>query len=163
MDAIPSIYVGTYGQYNNGSLFGKWFDLTDYADKSDFIDAITEYHKAEYDPEFMFQDYEGIPEQFVSECSIDSAFWDYMDAVSSSHLDDDVFSAGMCLGIPYEEIEDKYQGHHNSKTDLAYEYIESTGMLSDVSDSISNYFDYDSFGRDLAMDYSEFDGHYFLC
>lgn len=28
-----SVYVGTYGKYNNGSLFGAWLDLSDYADK----------------------------------------------------------------------------------------------------------------------------------
>ena len=30
LENAPRIYVGTYGQYNNGSLLGKWFDLTDY-------------------------------------------------------------------------------------------------------------------------------------
>ena len=29
-----SVYVGTYGKYNNGSLFGAWLDLSDYADKA---------------------------------------------------------------------------------------------------------------------------------
>ena len=23
------VYVGTYGKYNNGSLFGAWLDLSD--------------------------------------------------------------------------------------------------------------------------------------
>ncbi|NIJ52318.1 hypothetical protein FHS68_001474 [Dyadobacter arcticus] len=32
----PKIYVGTYGTYNSGSLFGKWFDLTDYAETKEF-------------------------------------------------------------------------------------------------------------------------------
>ena len=30
------VYVGTYGKYNNGSLFGAWLDLSDYSDKEDF-------------------------------------------------------------------------------------------------------------------------------
>ena len=25
------VYVGTYGKYNNGSLFGAWLDLSDYS------------------------------------------------------------------------------------------------------------------------------------
>ena len=28
----PRIYVGTYGMYNSGSLYGKWFDLSAYTD-----------------------------------------------------------------------------------------------------------------------------------
>ena len=26
------IYVGTYSKYNNGSLSGDWFDLSDYSE-----------------------------------------------------------------------------------------------------------------------------------
>ena len=33
------VYVGTYNKYNNGSLFGKWLDLSDYSDKDEFMEA----------------------------------------------------------------------------------------------------------------------------
>lgn len=33
------VYVGTYNKYNNGSLFGKWLDLSDYSDKDEFLEA----------------------------------------------------------------------------------------------------------------------------
>ena len=36
------VYVGTYGKYNNGSLFGAWLDLSDYSDKEDFYEACRE-------------------------------------------------------------------------------------------------------------------------
>ena len=52
-----SVYVGTYGKYNNGSLLGAWLDLSDYADKEEFYEACRELHKDEEDAEFMFQDY----------------------------------------------------------------------------------------------------------
>ena len=45
-------------KYNEGSLFGKWFELSDYANYEEFLVAIKEFHKDEEDPEFMFQDYE---------------------------------------------------------------------------------------------------------
>ena len=38
------VYVGTYGKYNNGSLFGAWLDLSDYADKEEFYEACRELH-----------------------------------------------------------------------------------------------------------------------
>ena len=57
-----SVYVGTYGKYNNGSLFGAWLDLSDYADKEEFYEACRELHKDEEDAEFMFQDWENVEE-----------------------------------------------------------------------------------------------------
>ena len=33
------VYVGTYGKYNNGSLFGAWLDLSNYSDKEEFYEA----------------------------------------------------------------------------------------------------------------------------
>ena len=70
-----SVYVGTYGKYNNGSLFGAWLDLSDYADKEEFYEACRELHKDEEDAEFMFQDYENIPENLISESWISGNFF----------------------------------------------------------------------------------------
>ena len=157
-----AIYVGTYGKYNSGSLFGKWFDLNDYSDVGEFNDAIKEYHKGEYDPEYMFQDWEGIPDQFISECSIDSKFWDYLDTINDSYLDVEVFQAGSDLDIPYDEIQDRYCGAFESDTDLAYYLVESMDLLGDASELVSRYFDYEAYGRDEAINYySEHNGHYF--
>lgn len=48
------IYVGTYAKYNEGSIFGKWLDLSDYSDSEEFYEACRELHKDEEDPELMF-------------------------------------------------------------------------------------------------------------
>lgn len=72
-----AIYVGTYAKYNAGSLFGKWFNLSDFADKDEFLEACKELHKDEDDPEFMFQDRENIPEELVSESWISDIFSSY--------------------------------------------------------------------------------------
>lgn len=53
---VPAVYVGTYHQYNCGSIFGKWFDLTDFDDEDAFYDACRTLHAGEEDPELMFQD-----------------------------------------------------------------------------------------------------------
>lgn len=73
------VYVGTYGKYNNGSIFGKWVELSDF----------------------------------------------------------------------------------DSDTDLAHEYVESTGLLHGMPETVERYFDYEAFGRDLAFDFMEFNGYYF--
>ena len=63
-----------YRKYNEGSLYGKWLSLSDYADKEEFYKACAELHKDERDPEFMFQDYENIPDSLVGECWISEKF-----------------------------------------------------------------------------------------
>lgn len=34
------VYVGTYNKYNNGSLFGKWLDLSDYSDQGRIFGSV---------------------------------------------------------------------------------------------------------------------------
>ena len=70
-----SVYVGTYGKYNSGSIAGKWLKLSKYESKNDFLQTCSRLHKDESDPEFMFQDYENIPESMISESFISDEIW----------------------------------------------------------------------------------------
>ena len=65
-----SIYVGTYAKYNNGSNAGEWLKLSDYSSVDEFWDACKELHKDETDPEYMFQDWENIPDSLISESKL---------------------------------------------------------------------------------------------
>lgn len=60
-----------------------------------------------------------------------------------------------------ERFEEAYCGEWDSERDYAEDYIDSTGMLDGVNDTLRNYFDYDAFTRDLFMDYWYEDGHVF--
>ena len=42
-----SVYVGTYAKYNDGSIFGKWLKLSDYADRKEFYEACAQLHSDE--------------------------------------------------------------------------------------------------------------------
>ncbi len=53
----PAVYVGTYHKYNCGSIFGKWFDLTEFDRQGGFYEARQALHADEWDAEFMFQDW----------------------------------------------------------------------------------------------------------
>ena len=75
------VYVGTYGKYNNGSLFGAWLNLSDYSDKEDLYEACRELHKDEEDAEYMFQDWENVPENLIGESWISENFFTLRDAV----------------------------------------------------------------------------------
>jgi antirestriction protein len=156
------LYVGTYNKYNNGSIQGAWIDLTDYTDSESFYQACAELHADEQDPEFMFQDFKGFPKDLYSESGNVDAIYEYIDFLNETHLSQEAVDAGLWLGIPLDKLEDAYYGQFDSDTDLAYEFIESTGLLQGVPDSITNYFDYEAFGRDLAMDFLVYNGFYFF-
>lgn len=70
-----NIYVGTYHKYNSGSLFGEWIDVTDFDSKEEFYNHIAELHNDEPDPEFMFQDWEYIPDNLIGESWVHEAVW----------------------------------------------------------------------------------------
>ena len=40
----------------------------------------------------------------------------------------------------------------NDMTDVAYEYVEQSGMLDNVPEFAQIYFDYEQFGRDLMIE-----------
>lgn len=52
-DGEPSVYVGTYGKYNDGSLCGLWIDLSSFDDYDEFINFCYAIHSDESDPELM--------------------------------------------------------------------------------------------------------------
>nr|DAG82288.1 MAG TPA: antirestriction protein [Caudoviricetes sp.] len=65
------VYCGTYGKYNAGSIDGDWMQLAKYQTNEEFLEACAKLHKDEYEPEFMFQDKECLPDEFYSESWID--------------------------------------------------------------------------------------------
>ena len=177
----PKIYVGTYGMYNNGSLYGKWFDLSDYTDSDELFKDCYEYHRNEFfssgcRPELMFQDWENIPDFLISESSLNEDTFKYFEIVSA--MDDDTAEAFQiyCTQIVYwpsngndlnetlEGFQESYQGYfgngNDPKTDFAYQFIEGTGLLAGASPMLERYFDCEAYGRALLLEgYSEYDGY----
>ncbi|MEZ6878848.1 antirestriction protein ArdA [Enterobacter sp. KBR-315C3_2022] len=159
----PAVYVGTYHKYNCGSIFGKWFDLTEFDGREDFYKACQALHADEWDAEFMFQDWEGIPSQFASESSVD---WDFIRAYRRAQEEgrDAAFIAwaeytGEC---DYDAFDDAYRGEAKSEEDYAYEYVNEHALLSAIPDDLRCYFDYEAYARDLFSDGLVFvDGYVF--
>ena len=160
------VYVGTYAKYNNGSIFGEWLTLGDYSDLSEFYDACKELHADEEDPELMFQDYETpeILKDLISECGINDEIFEISALLEGEDVE--MISAYISLGYDLteqtiEDAKDKFFGYYESDEALAEDYVEQTGILNEVPESLRYYFDYASYGRDLAFDFQEFNGYYF--
>ena len=146
----PSVYVGTYHKYNCGSIYGKWFDLTDFDEKEDFDAACHALHADEDDPELMFQDWEGIPDGLASESSIN---WAFIEAYKQAEEEGNgaAFFAWVeyTKECDYDAFLDAYRGEAESEEDYAYEYVEDNGLLNEVPEELRNYFDYKAYARDL--------------
>lgn len=151
------IYVGTYSKYNNGSLFGKWLELSDYIDNEDFLEACKKLHADEPDPEFMFQDWENIPEGLIGECWISENFFALRDTLENETEDTQeaflVWLNNSNQSIDSEDIsslfsqfEDEYRGVYACEEDFAYQMVEDYYNLPEFA---KTYFDYEKFARDL--------------
>lgn len=151
----PAIYVGTYSKYNNGSIAGKWLDLTNYATKEEFYEACKELHKDEADPEFMFQDFENFPEELYSESGMDERIIEF--ANMDEHEREIVMEyADACGSLP-DDLSDCYDAYftelssHNHEQELG-EYIVEEGLFGvAIPDELANYIDYEAIGRDSLM------------
>ena len=159
----PRVYVGTYGKYNSGSIDGAWLDLSDYSSLEEFYEAARELHKDEEDPEFMFQDHEGIPDGMVSESHLDPEFFEYQRVTSDWDEDTrDAFETFMeymwsgnegDMSEILEAFESSYRGEYRSLEDYAYELVDDVGGPRELlGDRVESYFDEDKFRRDLEAD-----------
>ncbi len=158
-------------------------DLSDYSDREEFYKACYEFHRNEFlsdgcRPELMFQDWEYIPNFLISESWLHEDTYKYFDAIAEMSSEGaeafELYSSniaswpgnGMDCDELLEGFNESYQGYFGgvikgAKIEFAYQYIEDTGMLSDVPEILERYFDYAVYSRDLFLEgYS--DGHIFL-
>jgi antirestriction protein len=151
----PSVYVGTYGKYNSGSIAGKWLDIADYADKDEFLTVCQDLH-GPGDHEYMFQDYENCPEGMISEGHIDEDLFAYaaLDDDDKERLEGFLESFGSCGTFEenLEKSEESGQGKHDSFEDWAREFFEE---VSEIPDHLASYIDWERVASDMAYDYTQ--------
>ena len=146
----PRIYVGTYAKYNDGSIDGKWIDISEYNTYEEFVDACRELHADEEDPEFMVQDYENFPERWYHEGGLPTE--EEFNKINDFYLMDDNLKQPFEVYVNYtnndsiEDFEEAYEGQFNSPEDFGYYCIENFGF----PDAAENYIDYEAYGRDLT-------------
>jgi len=157
----PSIYVGTYRKYNEGSLFGEWLKLEDYPDRDAFYAACRELHKDEHDPELMFQDWQDMPRGWVGESGhADERLWSEW-----TDLDDDerdmleLFLENVDQHGTLEQARESFAGTFDTQAEWAENWLEDAGVLSQVPEALRNYIDFDSYARDASFDGTTFVRH----
>ena len=163
------IYVGTYAKYNEGSLRGKWIDLSDCYDQDEFMEVCHELHQDEEEPELMFQAWEEIPDGLIDEGHLEEnffelrdeldrlsdkeqeAFWVWADG-NNAQFTQDAYSL-------VKAFQSAYIGSYASREDFAEELVK---MENDLSDFALSYFDFSKYADDLFdTDFWYKDGYVF--
>ncbi len=152
-DGEPSVYVGTYGKYNDGSLCGLWVDLSSFSDYDEFIDFCKAIHADEPDPELMAQDFEGFPRQWYNEGFMSEEDFDHIQEYTElcDKYDVDAVDDYMEFEDTLDNFEEAYCGEWDSEEDFARHIVEECYDLERTMGDLSRYFDYEAFGRDLFM------------
>lgn len=157
---MARVYVGTYAKYNDGNLYGAWLDLEDYDDYEEFIEACKELHKDEHDPELMFQDYEGFPDEYYNESSINPEVWDWLELDDSERdlVDSYLKGFGRCRGDDLQDVlrraQDADHGVHASFEDYVEEYIDDVGLFYSIPENLQRYFNVKAYANDMQYDYT---------
>lgn len=164
------VYVGTYRRYNSGSLKGAWLDITDYSDKSEFFEACKKLHAGESDPEYMFQDWEDIPDQFISESYVSKYLWEVLDIVPDSEQEAffsylDVASYDFNDGVDsvYESFKDAFYGEYKSFDDFLRDWLDNTGFFDGVCETFKHYFDFEAYGQNEMSAFDIYENKFIFC
>lgn len=152
------ILVTNLGKVANGIKQGKWFTLPA------SYEEIAEEMELEEQDEYLIQDYEA-PFTINEQDSIDHL--NYLAELFDEHASSPVIDyIGELVSDGYfdsveealESIDDIviYEGCSNM-TDVAYDIVEAGGFFANASELLQRYFNYQSFGRDLAIE-----GNYYV-
>ena len=173
-------WVGCLGCYNNGELVGEWIDG---AECGDLVGAglarsgvYGSGNPAEFCPrcgsdEFWVMDHEGLPAAVLSgECS-PSQFADLAEAWETvespemvaaylGNMGETVTAENLAKLI--EQAQDAYTGYE-TVLEYAESYLEDSGLLAEVPETLRYYIDTQAFARDLVLggNVSECDGYVF--
>lgn len=147
------VYIANLGKYNEGELVGAWFSFpVDFEEVKEKIGLDAEYEEYaihDYELPFLIDEYESIDrlndlyeliqeienEPIYDELNEIIEYW-FNDIEDLLDHKDDIISYSDC----------------SSMEDIAYYYIEETGILNALPENLRYYFDYASFGRDMELE-----------
>ena len=154
----PRIYVASLSDYNSGRLWGVWLDSVDADEVHEGIAAMLKASPEEHSEEVAVHDSEGFGSYNVHEfdsvellCAIGNAiqehgtlFADYLGHRGAPKDADEVADA-------VREFEEQYQGSFRSLEDWAEQFLEDTGSLKEVPESLRPYIDVEKWARDAEL------------
>lgn len=157
-DTTPRVWVGCLACYNAGRLVGHWCDATG----ADEITTADVHGHASSHEELWCFDIENIPvrrEMSPSEAAEWGRVFDEVDEHQREALyawvaSGDYVAEGTGDLPSTSDFEERYCGEWESFDDYARQLADDIGLLNDVPEEIARFFDWESWTRDLAFDYS---------
>ena len=153
----PSIYIACLSSYNSGHLHGAW--IVPDTNKDKLEDQINEVLKASPMPnaeEWAIHDYDSFPN--LGEYPDLDKIIEVQEAINDHDIDKVNGFLELWSIEDLDHIDDAFYGEYESFKDFAQNYADETiEGLSDNNSTLSNYFDYDRFERDLNYDFNETD------
>ncbi len=152
----PRIYVASLSDYNAGTLHGVWIDATQEPDdilaevQAMLAESPTAKAEGSTAEEWAIHDHEGFEGLEIDEHATFEEVSELAQAIAehgaayAAYVD----HVGHHYATP-AGFEDQYLGEYDSAEDYAEEYIDSTGALESMPESLRDYFDYEKFARDL--------------
>jgi antirestriction protein len=158
-----NIYINTWGNYNeNGADGGEWVTLpTEEGDLKETLDRIAK-NMGDFDPEFFINDYEWVTEislRDIDENENIEKLNEEMQALDAlTQWEQETFCAAVeVFGYNDVSVDDisnfaLYKDITNDY-DLGYYWAVESGCYDlDKMGSLSNYIDYEAFGRDIRFE-----------
>lgn len=151
------IYLTNLGKYNEGYLVGEWVTLP--VDDDELEEVKKRIGINEYYEEWFITDYEsdidGVEVNEYSDIEELNEIAEMLEELDDADIE--VIGALMSEGYSFDEAIDKKDDviifvDCEDMEDVARKYIEETGMLDDVPEHLANYFNYESFGRDMSFE-----------
>lgn len=153
------IYITNLGKYNEGFLVGEWVELPVSDEKLEEVKehiGIDEQYE-----EYFITDYESDIEGLeIGEYEdIDTLNELAEELENMDEYEQKAAEAMLMEGYSYEDMLEKvedgeymYFSNCSDMEDVAREYIEETGLLSDVPSELQYYFDFEAYGRDMSYE-----------
>lgn len=155
------VFITNLGKYNEGELVGKWLDLpcddmekelasigvSDEPDENGNL--YEEYFITDFENDYGYKvgEYDGL--EILSDIAEELENLDECEKEIVSALVED----GYTIEDALEKKEDVTVYYDcNDMTDVAYQYVEETGLLDNIPEGIARYFDYESLGYDMKLE-----------
>ena len=167
-NAVMNVWVGNLGKYVEGELVGEWLSLpcNDFEEDWDELMALILIDGKRYEEVFCadwecsiagleyseypnYEELNRIATEWTGMLDCEQEAVQVRLLLMGEGFDDAV--ANSCDTAIYYGCDDM--------TDVAYRYVEETGMLDSMPEPLRCYFDYEAYGRDLKIcgcfDYSK--------
>lgn len=159
MNKEIKIYVACLSSYNNGILHGRWIDAT--LGRDHIFEEVTlmlAESKQQNAEEWAIHDFEGFGKIEISEYESFERIAEIADMLSSEKYDIAVIEAALSnLGKDsskkeiFEYLNENYLGCFSSLEEYGRDYLESTGDLSNIPESLMYFFNFDAYAKDLEL------------